>query len=50
MELERIEQYDTISAILHDMNQTEDIKSTRLHKGINAGNRNNFVTPTFGTT
>jgi hypothetical protein len=43
--LERIEQYDTISQVLRDMNVTEDLKSTLLHEGISAGNRNNFRGP-----
>ena len=41
VEIERIEEYDTIAALLYDVNCPEDLKGVRTHEGVNPGNRNN---------
>lgn len=41
VEIERIEEYDTIAAMLYDVNCPEDLKTVRTHEGVNPGNRNN---------
>lgn len=41
MEIERIEEYDTIAALLYDVNCPEDLKGVRTHEGVNCGNRDN---------
>tara|TARA_R110001606_G_scaffold128425_1_gene262971 strand:+ start:6866 stop:6997 length:132 start_codon:yes stop_codon:yes gene_type:complete len=35
-EIERVEEYDTISAILNDMNCSQDNRNSRLYEGMYA--------------